>query len=208
MDFQYEKHLLELSRLEGRRDSEKQRFREVRRNHRDAKKRLEGLEKSESVFRLVAKETQEQFRFHLSHLVSLALANVFSEPYTFRIDFVEKRGKTECLLVFEKDGKTFEPLTASGGGAVDVASFALRLSLWRLSNNQSRPVFIFDEPFRFLSVDLQHKAGEMLKQLSDNLGVQVFLITHENEIEEVADKSFATIGKSGRTRINANQIQP
>jgi DNA repair exonuclease SbcCD ATPase subunit len=47
-----------------------------------------------------------------------------------------------------------------------------------------------DEPFKNLSKDLQSKAGEILKLLSQKLGIQIIMITHEQELMEIADKTF------------------
>jgi len=88
------------------------------------------------------------------------------------------------------DGVRMNPSADSGGGAVDVAAFALRLSLWSLQNPRSRNTIILDEPFRFLSKDLHHKAGELLKQISETLGIQLIIVTHEKELQQYANKVF------------------
>ena len=114
--------------------------------------------------------------------------------------FVEKRNKTECNLFFERNGERIHPFDASGGGAVDVATSALRFSIWSLG--KSRNVIGLDEPFRFLSRDLQPKAAEMLKEISHRLDLQMIMITHSPDLIEGADKIFRTSIKDNVTRIN------
>lgn len=133
-----------------------------------------------------AKKTQLKIGECISELANLALAAVFEEPYKVEIEFVERRGQTEADIYFVRDGVRIDPMTASGGGALDIASFALRLAVWSLG--KSRPLFILDEPFRNLSLDLQEKAGLMLKALSEKMGIQVIMVSHNPEIISGADK--------------------
>ena len=136
----------------------------------------------------VAKRTQQKLEFHISSVVTMALAAVFPDPYEFKIDFVSRRNRTECDLLFVGDGWEAHPMNCSGGGPKDVASFALRCAFWSL--NKTRATIVLDEPFRYLSRDLQPKAGELLRILSDNLGIQFIVTTHVNDITEVADRVF------------------
>lgn len=136
----------------------------------------------------VAQRTQANIGQRISDLVSLALASVFDTPYEFQVEFVQRRGVTEADLWFVRDGNKIEPLGASGGGPIDVASLALRLAVWTL--NKTTPVFILDEPFRNLSSDLHHKAGLLLQELSTKLGVQIVMVSHNPQIIAGADRVF------------------
>ena len=51
-------------------------------------------------------------------------------------------------------------------------------------------MIILDEPFRFISRDLQARAGEILKMLSQKLGLQILMVTHIGEMIDIADKVF------------------
>lgn len=136
----------------------------------------------------VAQQTQANIGTRISSLVSLALAAVFDDPYQFKVAFVQRRGVTEADLLFVKDDNAADPMSSAGGGALDIASFALRLAVWSLA--KTRPLFILDEPFRNLSLDLQAKAGLMLKSLSEKLGIQVIMVSHNPEIISGADRVF------------------
>lgn len=158
---------------------------------------LENIDKAREVVRIVALQTQQQLEYSISEIVSLALASIFDDPYKLKLDFVEARGKTECNISFEKNGQLFNPLNASGGGCVDVACMGLRLSLWTLQQPKSRAVIILDEPFKCLSKDLSEKAGQVLKLLSDKLGLQFIMVTHDQNIIPYADK-LIKVTKTGK----------
>ena len=137
----------------------------------------------------IAQDTQKELEFHISNLVTLALNIVFpDEEIKFVTRFVQRRNKTECDLLFEENGNEYKPLDGSGYGAVDVAAFALRLALWTL--DPSSEVMILDEPFRDVSPDLQSKVGEMLKTLSDRIGIQIIMVSHAEDVNIQADKTF------------------
>lgn len=150
--------------------------------------RQKALEEAQAFIQLVAKNTQEQLRFNIVDIVNLALSTCFPDEYIFDVVFEIKRGRTEAKLVFMKNGNEVDPLEASGGGVVDLASFALRISAWSLGNTDN--VIILDEPFRFLSKDLQPRAGEIMKKISKNLGLQFITVTHNEAIIDSADRIF------------------
>lgn len=154
------------------------------------KKELVEYEQAREIVREVGLKTQQNLQFHISDIASLALNAVFDDPYELKVDFVQRRNKTECDLLFVRDGNEIEPMEASGYGAVDIASFALRVASWSLKNQKSRPVIILDEPMRFLSQDRQVHASNMIKELSDKLHIQFIIVTHEEVLTEYADKVF------------------
>jgi len=165
--------------------------------------RLMNLEKAQAFLQQVAQDTQEQLKIHVEDIVQLALDAIFPDQYLFEIQFSISYGKTTAELVFvsKKSGFSIDPMVASGGGVVDVCSFALRLACWTLSRGVDR-VIVLDEPFRFLSRDLQPRAGSLLKELSEKLGLQIILTTHLAPLIDSADKSFeCSLDKNGVTRV-------
>jgi DNA repair exonuclease SbcCD ATPase subunit len=157
---------------------------------RNSDRELKQYEQAREVVKEVGLQTQNQLSFHISDITSLALEAVFENPYQLEAEFVERRNKTECDLYFSREGNRVDPLTASGGGAVDVAAFALRVASWSMQNPRKRNVIILDEPMRFLSEDMQEQASKVLKEISDRLGIQFIIITHEPTLAAYADKTF------------------
>ena len=131
------------------------------------------------IFQNVAKEVQQQVHQQVSELVTRCLADVFDDPYEFRIEFVSQRNKTEAVLVFIRDGVQVDPMTASGGGVLDVASFALRLAALLLTQPKRRRLLVLDEPFRFVSRDYRPRVASLIKELAKELEVQFVLVTHD-----------------------------
>lgn len=169
-------------------------------------KKIDCSEKVRIIIQKIAKETQEELEYHISDIVTMALAAIFDTPYKFKIKFIIKRNKTECELLFENEkGNLIDPLSASGGGVIDIASFALRIALYTLQLPRSRNTISLDEPFRFLSKDLIPRAGVLLETLSKKLNLQFIIITHIKELaEEVDDKKVFKLSiKKGISSITS-----
>ena len=170
------------------------------------KRDLINVEQAQTILQTVAKQTQQELEYHISDIVSLAIESVFDDPYKFKIEFVEKRGKTECEIWFIKDKKKFDPKTASGGGIIDVASFTLRLALWNLKKPKSRNTLILDEPFKHLKgFEENVKVIQTIKLLSEKLGLQIIMVHDERvpieEIKKGADKIFEVSIKKGVSKV-------
>jgi len=148
----------------------------------------EDLTKALEAIQVVARLTQQELEVHVSELVTLALDAVFPRPYKLVLEFVLRRNRSEAdLLLVDEKGNKVNPMDAVGGGVVDIAAFALRVALWSLKRPKPRAVMIMDEPFRFLSRDLQGKASMMLREISDKLGIQFLIVSHEENLLEAAD---------------------
>ena len=185
------------------------RYNTVTEQIREQTSRMEQLKKAQIVIQEVAKLTQKELEYHVSELVSLALSAVFDDPYSLELEFQSRRGKAEADLWFKrKDGERVDPLTASGGGAVDVASFALRVSLWSLRTPKTRPVLVLDEPFKHLSAELQPRAGEILKQISERLKIQIIMVTHNPDLIDCADRAFQVSMVEGKSVVKVLEEQP
>ena len=155
--------------------------------------------KARAVLQMVAKGVQEHLQDHFSKLVSMALESVFENPYKFIVEFEEKRGKTECRLLFERDGYKIDPLTSSGGGPIDIACFALRVAFLIMSVN--RKVIILDEPFKNLRSTLHEAAGNMIKHLAEKLEIQFIIITHLDDMVKTGDRVIELENIKGISKI-------
>lgn len=161
------------------------------------KRRLERHEQAREVIREVGIKTQEQLQFHISDITSMALEAVFKNPYKLEVEFIQRRNKTECDIYFSRNGKRIDPKDGSGGGAVDIASFALRIASWSLQRPHSRNTLILDEPMRFVSKNLRDSASQMIKQVSRKLSIQFIIVTHDSILSTYADKTFEVKIKKG-----------
>lgn len=147
--------------------------------------KLENVEKSRVIIQEVAQRIQAEAIGQITSIVSKGLQTVFDEPYTFKINFEKKRGRTEASMVFERDGLELDPLSASGGGVIDVAAFTLRIACLVLSRPSVRPLLILDEPFKHVSAanGYLEKVPVLLESLAEDFGIQIIMVTHIDELK-------------------------
>lgn len=196
----------ELEQQKGHKARIQQDLKTARKNRKEAKKEYLHHEKAQEVVKEVGLKTQQELEYHISNLVSAAISSVFPDnPYQFKVQFVQRRSKTECDLLLEKDGELIHPLSATGGGVVDIISFALRIAALSMQQGKIRPLLLMDEPFKHLSTDLQERAGLMLKELAENIGIQILYISHSNEAIEGCDKCFKATNKQGMSQVEVIQ---
>ncbi len=188
-----------IQRAKGARDQIQKTLSDMKERLKYLEKRKEYIEKAQVLIQTTAKETQEKLRYHIEDIVNMALDICFPNKYSFIVDFQIKRGKTEAELFLVKDRERIDPLAAAGGGVADIVSFALRLSAWSLSKTDN--VIILDEPFKFLSSNLRPLAGEVLKQLSEKLNLQIIMVTHDEVMIDIADKVFEVKQKKGVSEV-------
>lgn len=140
-------------------------------------KELADHQKAVEVVQLVAQAVEQAVHSKIASVVSSCLEAIMDDPYTFNIRFERKRNRTEASLSFIRGELEVDPMTAAGGGAVDVATFALRVACLTLKKDIHQ-VLILDEPCKFLSRDLQPRLRPLLEELSNRLGIQFIIVTH------------------------------
>lgn len=184
-----------LEREKGKQDQVAKTLLALKTSLEEAEQSLVKHEKAREIIREVGLKTQQQLQYHISEITSMALEAVFDNPYELKVNFVERRNKTECDLTFIRNGMEVDPLEASGVGAVDVAAFALRIAIWSMGSPRTRNTIILDEPFKHLKGYEENKRVlNMVNELSRKLNLQIIMVSDERipreDIIESADKVF------------------
>ncbi len=191
-----------LEQRKGACEKVKQDLRETKRELKRQELRLHQTEKALEIAKQVGLKTQQELEFHISNLVSAAISSVFPDnPYKFRVQFIERRGHTECDLRLERDGELLDPLSSAGGGVVDITALALRIAALSMRSGKVQPVLLLDEPFKHLSLDLQERAEEMLHELATRVGIQIICNSHASSAVENTDKAFRVTIKEGVSSV-------
>ncbi len=159
---------------------------------------LETVKKSQVLVQTIASEVQSNLEVKISSIVNLGLSVLFPE-YTFRLEYVPARGKTEVRFVFFEGEDEFDIMEQNGGGLVDAAAFLLRLAVYAISSCDN--TMIFDEPFKYVSKTLRPRVAELLKTLSEKLKLQIVYVTHIEELSDTADKKIMIKKIDGVSRL-------
>jgi DNA repair exonuclease SbcCD ATPase subunit len=139
----------------------------------------------------------------ISGLVTEVLQAVKDKNLTFRMLLGTERSQADLkFFVYDSvTGKEFDVLESCGGTIADLVSFALRVSLllkWKPSVSR---VLILDECLKFVSVADQELAGEFVRKLSEQLGLQIIFISHSKVLAEKAHRTFEVTKENGISKV-------
>jgi len=185
-----------LERRKGRRDQLLRSVEDLKERIRRDKRSLLRHERALEIVKRVGIATQQQLEYHLAEQVSLAMEAVFDDPYRLKVNFIEKRGQTEVEFLFVRRDMEISPLGSAGGGAIDVASLALKIAYWSMRRDKKiRPLLLLDEPFSQLKgIDANRRALAIIQEISRRLGLQIIMISDERvsreDIISNADRVF------------------
>lgn len=155
----------------------------------DMEQRGIDIDEGEILLQRIAKEAQDGLVFMVEDVVQSALNSVFPHMYKFILSFSIARGKSAAVItLMDNLGNEVDPMESNGGGIVDVVSFALRVAMVTLASEEK--TMILDEPFKWISSGYKEAAGDMLKALADQMGIQFIVVTHDDVIIEAADRVF------------------
>lgn len=192
-----------LNEMKTRRAVLAERLEEDRDRLAELEQATEDIQKARALIQEAALRTQDTLRIRLTAVGSTALNAVFQDPeddMEFQATFKTSRGRTECALEVVDHGVAMDPMECKGGGVVDVLSFALRVSFW--SMRRSRPVLILDEPFKNLrGAGMQAAAVDMMRTVAKRLGLQIIMVTHEQEFIDGADNVVHIVKKGIRSKV-------
>lgn len=136
-------------------------------------------EQARVLVRQVGLKTQSQISLNISEISSTALDAILLDPYKLGVEFVERRNRTECDLFFIRGENKIDPMSA-GGGAMDIASFALRIASWVMCSPKNRNCLLLDEPFKHLKgAEANIRMLEMLREISRKLNIQIIMVSDE-----------------------------
>lgn len=84
------------------------------------------------------------------------------------------------------------PEDANGGGFVDIISVSLKYAYLEIFSDPKTKnmTLIYDEPGKMISEEMSIKFAEYIKMLGNHYGRQTIMVTHNNNIAAVADKTL------------------
>ena len=147
------------------------------------------LKEALEIVSIVGILAQDNVKNLIESLVTQALQSVFGDEYSFELDSRISRNRPEIEMFVVENGVRYSPKDEKGGGIIDVISFTLRVVIWAIQESRSQNTLVFDEPFRCMHKDTLEFLAMMMRQLSDMLGIQFIIITHENQLAISASRS-------------------
>ena len=157
--------------------------------------------KALKVLQQAAKLAQVETASKLSGIVTRAIRSVLEKPYEFHLEFVERRGSTECDIFVTLYGNRASILGSTGGGLADVCSLALKVAYILLGNNDR--VLFLDECSRHVNSPGQRRLfANVIRTLSQEFKIQFIIATAIPELIEIADNLIMVTQTNGVSNVN------
>ena len=155
-------------------------------------KKLEAVLKAQLIIQTAAHQIESSIAYHLSDLVNTPLQALFPGN-VFDIDFTTKNNASHAAITVEKGGSKQAPLDSAGGGLADVVALGLRLAVWSMGKTAN--LLCLDEPAKNLDETRSPIMTQLLKDISDQLKVQVLMSTHKEDQIDSADRVYKVTQK-------------
>lgn len=155
---------------------------------------IELLEKVVTLFQKTSEFARNQAKSQIENLVTKCLQFIFESNVKFTIEIEDLRNKAnaEFFVVDETEDLKIKtkPELSRGGGVVDIVSLALRIAFLQIHKPSIQGPLILDEPAKHVSQEFINNVGEFLKQTSEMFNRQIIMITHDNYLASLSDKSY------------------
>lgn len=143
----------------------------------------------------------------LANIVSHGLSVVFGGSYELNIDSKVARGVASTDLTLTVNGLRSRIKNAHGGSVLNVLSFLFHTILTTSSKPRLRPILVLDEPFSHVSAGFRSQVCALLRELCHRLGLQMLIVTHEEELIEAADTAYLVDKPEGATKATVSCIK-
>jgi DNA repair exonuclease SbcCD ATPase subunit len=168
---------------------------------------IEILDRTTVLLTSLGEEQQVKAQQTIEELVTRGLQKIFDETLSFHIlqTTRAKAASVEFVVRSTYDNGTVvdtPALDARGGGLAVVIGFLLRLVVMLLRGGTSQDnILVLDETFAMVSAEYLETLGEFLREIVDKTGVQIVMVTHQNEFLDYADKAYRFSKTDGQTQV-------
>lgn len=146
-------------------------------------------QKSSEIFKMWLEDLLENNVNSISELVTNGLQNViYDQNLVFKISQELKYNRLSMKFVVDNDGVEGDPIDSFGGGAVAFISFILRLAV--MTRMKMGNLLLLDESLASLANHYVPAAADFMKKLSEKTGINILMVTHNDEFINHAHVSY------------------
>jgi len=179
----------DIARAKAHRDSIKARREAAERAVASLKYDAELQQKSSEV---IKSWLDDMLRSNVDSIASLATSGLRHIVHDYELSFHIKQelkyNRVSMSFVIEDGGVEGDPMSSFGGGAVLVASLILRLAI--MSRMNMGNLLLLDETMFALANRYIPAAADFMRKLSEETGVNIFMVTHNEEFMSNAHTAY------------------
>lgn len=139
----------------------------------------------------------------ISGLVTEVLQAVKGENWQFKMVLGTERNQPDLKFYLRdlKANKDLDIELSCGGTIANLVSLALRVALLMKWPVKQDKVLILDEDMKMVSAKDQELAGDFVRKLAEQLGLQIIFVTHSEILSSKAHKTFEVTQTNGISRV-------
>ena len=137
-------------------------------------------QKCSEIFKTWLEDSLEQNINSMADLATAALRHIITDQnLTFKIHQDQKLNRLQMRFVLDDNGIEGDPLESFGGGAAVIISLVLRVAVMARMNMAN--LLLLDESMAALAQKYAPSAAEFMRQLAEETGVNILMVTHNPE---------------------------
>jgi len=151
----------------------------------------------------VANNRRGSMRQKIENVVTEALRVIYGSNYRIELKYGVKNNRSHMdIEVIKKTtkGEIVRTIGGFGGGVCDSVAVPLRL-LVILGSKQTDRVCILDESYKHVDDGRIENVANFLKEISDELKMQIIIVSHHDELEEHAETIWELRDVDGEAKI-------
>lgn len=154
----------------------------------ERKAEFELISKVQAMLQQTANEIQNTLKIFINGMNQQALDITFP-GYSFNMEFTTKNNVSHAGIYVENHGRRQKPMDSNGGGLGNIIAMCSQMGAKKMSH--TRNVILADQPMKDLSKGPKEAlAMEMLKTLTEEMGLQYIMISHIDSQIDSADKTI------------------
>lgn len=193
----------DISKVESYRDILSDQIKSLDKNVKDLNYRAELNQNSSEVFKSWLEELLNENINSISDLATTGLRNIIDDQnLTFKIKPEYRNNRLWMKFVLDNNGIEGDPISSFGGGIVLIVSLILRLSM--MSRLKTGNLLLLDESMSAVANRYVPAAADFMKYLSEQLGINILMVTHNDEFMDnahIAYEGSSVIGSDGNSSL-------
>lgn len=136
----------------------------------------------------------------IEDIINKGLAYIYGADYRFKLHKSIKRNKTTFsfeLCNIESGVAGFEE--THGGGIMALISFLFRIVVIAILNKPR--LIMLDETLSAVSIEYQEKLSNFIKQIADDMGFTIVVISHQPTLAEKSHIQYAVSKAQGFSKV-------
>lgn len=157
-------------------------------------------QKCMEIFKKWLEDSLNQNVNSIAELATTGLRHVIhDQALTFKIQQDPQKNKLSMNFVLEQDGVEGNPLHSFGGGAAVIISLVMRMAV--MARMKMSNLLLLDESMLAISNVYIPAAADFMRQLSEQTGVNILMVTHSHGFMEAAHTMYEGSNTAGSFKV-------